>query len=158
MNIPERKNWIRAISSHSRDDVIILANKLGEQYNIKFTLNPQAGLALLALKDGAFHTPFYLGEIPLSKCCVEIAMPDGRKNIGCAQIMVDDAEYAKALAILDGILDGRLPGWESIAQLVIEGFARCAEIDQRRRCMLAATHVDFSMLNDTKDINDDPAD
>lgn len=155
MKIPQRKFWIRALSACRKAEVLALADELSAQCEIQFTVNPQSGLALLTLKDGAFYEPFYLGEIPLSKCCVEIVLEDGNKVLGCAQVMDDDEEFAKALAILDGYLQARLDGCERIASLIMEGLSHCEEIDRRRRRMLSATRVDFSMLNDVKDMNDD---
>lgn len=155
MKVPDRKYWIRALSACSRTEVFSLANELSANCEIQFTINPQAGLALLTLKDGAFNEPFYLGEIPLAKCCVEIELPDGKKVLGGAQIMDDDAEFAKALAILDGILFARFEGWERIARLIMKGLSQCEEIDRRRRCMLATTRVDFSLLNEAKVIIDE---
>lgn len=144
----ERKDWIRALAAHPPASLIAFADELTNGCDVRFTRLPQAGLGLMTLTDGAFHEPYYLGEFPLSTCSIEIVLADGRKSAGGAQIMADDAELAQALAVLDGILAGRLPGWERIAEQVALGAARCAETDRRRRAMLATTRVDFAMLND----------
>lgn len=147
----ERKDWIRVLAAHPPASLIALADELSDGCDVRFTRLPQAGLGLMTLTDGAFHEPYYLGEFPLSTCSVDIVLADGRKSAGGAQIMADDAELARALAILDGILAGRLPGWERVAERTELGAARCAETDRRRRAMLATTRVDFAMLNDAED-------
>lgn len=151
----ERKDWIRALASHPPASLIALAYELSDGCDVRFTRLPQAGLGLLTLTDGAFHEPYYLGEFPLSTCSVEIIMPNGQQSAGGAQIMADDAELARALAVLDGILAGHLTGWERIAERVEQGAARCAETDRRRRAMLATTRVDFAMINDGAAEDDD---
>jgi alpha-D-ribose 1-methylphosphonate 5-triphosphate synthase subunit PhnG len=80
---------------------------------------------------------------------------DGRCAKGGAQVMADDAELARALAVLDGLLAARLPGWEEAAALLDAGARLRADEDGRRRAMLAATRVDFAMLNNTGDADDD---
>lgn len=147
----ERKDWIRALATHPRVSLLALAEQLSADCEVRCTRLPQAGLGLLTLTDGAFHEPYYLGEFPISTCSVEIVTADGRQSAGGAQIMADDAELAQALAILDGILAGRLTGWERVAEYVEQGAARCAETDRRRRAMLATTRVDFAMLNKAED-------
>ena len=143
----ERKDWIRALTAHPATELNALATELTAACNVTLRSLPQAGLGLLTLTDGAFRAPYYLGEFPLSSCSVEIALADGRRAAGGAQVMADDAELARSLAILDAILAARFPGWERVAALVESGALVRAEEDRRRRAMLAATRVDFAMLN-----------
>jgi alpha-D-ribose 1-methylphosphonate 5-triphosphate synthase subunit PhnG len=146
MNL-ERKDWIRALTAHPASVLNTLADELTRDCDVKLKSLPQAGLGLLQLTDGAFHEPYYLGEFLLSSCSVEIFTPDGRCATGGAQVMADDAELARSLAILDAILAARLPGWERVFALIEAGATKRAEEDHRRRAILAATRVDFAMLN-----------
>jgi alpha-D-ribose 1-methylphosphonate 5-triphosphate synthase subunit PhnG len=155
MNL-ERKDWIRALTAHPATVLNALADELTAGCDVKLKNLPQAGLGLLTLADGAFHEPYYLGEFPLSSCSVELSLADGRRAAGGAQVMADSAELARSLANLDAILAARFPGWERVETLIESGALLRAEEDRRRRTILAATRVDFAMLNNAE--NDDDED
>jgi alpha-D-ribose 1-methylphosphonate 5-triphosphate synthase subunit PhnG len=154
MNL-ERKDWIRALTAHPAPALNALADRLTADCEVTLTSLPQAGLGLLTLTDGAFHEPYYLGEFPLSTCRVELALPDGRRAEGGAQVMADDTELARSLAILDATLASRLPGWEQVSAHVESGALRRSEENRRRCAMLAATRVDFALLGNTEEDGDE---
>lgn len=149
----ERRDWIRALTAHPATILMALADELAANCQVEVKRLPQAGLGLLTLADGAFHDPYYLGEFPLSSCSVELSLADGRRALGGAQVMADSAELARSLAILDGILAARFPKWERVAAQVESGALKRAEEDSRRRAVLAATRVDFAMLNNSGEDN-----
>lgn len=149
-----RKDWVRAFTAHPPAELKALAEALTADCEVRLTSLPQAGLGLLQLVDGAFHEPYYLGEFPLSTCRVEIVLPDGRSAFGGAQVMADDAELARALAILDALLAAQWPGAERAATLLETGARRRTEEDRIRRAILAATRVDFAVLNDAGEDDD----
>lgn len=149
-----RSVWIRALSAHSAPMLFALSKELTQDCELRFTTLPQAGLGLLQLTDGAFHEPYYLGEFPLSSCSVELTSPEGRVAAGGALVMADDSNLVRSLAILDAVLAFKFPGWEKVSALVDAGMEKRAEEDRRRRAMLAATRVDFAMLNNA-DMEDD---
>ncbi len=147
MNL-ERKDWVRALTAHPALTLNSLADQLAIGCEITLTSLPQAGLGLLTMTDGAFHESYYLGEFPLSSCSIELSLSDGRRAVGGAQVMADDAELARTLAILDAIFAARFPGWELVSAHIESGSIRRADEDRRRHAILAATRVDFAMLND----------
>lgn len=151
----ERESWMRALMAHPPTQIKTLAARLSEGMDVLLTQLPQAGLGLLTLRDGAFDEAFYLGEFPLSVCRVELVVADGQRAAGGAQVMADDAELARALAILDALLAARIPGWEIVESLVDAGQALCRQTASRRNAMLAATRVDFAMLNNSEDEDED---
>lgn len=152
---PERKDWVRALTAHSAPDLHALAERLAAGCEVRLTRLPQAGLGLLQLADGALHEPYYLGEFPLSTCSLELTLADGRRAEGGAQVMADDAELARSLAILDAVFAARLPGWEAVSAQVQSGAARRDEEDRRRRAVLAATRVDFALLANVGEDDDE---
>jgi len=109
----------------------------------------------LSLVDGALGEPYYLGEFPLSACGVRVSFPSGEAGEGGAQVLADDAELARAMAILDAILAAKLPGWQRAAECVGDGELLNSEKDKRRRSMLAATRVDFSLLSNAEEDEDE---
>lgn len=142
-----RSAWARALTAHPPERVKALASELAAGYKVLITSLPQAGLGQLTLLDGAFHDPYYLGEFPLSTCSVEIMLPDGRVCPGATQVMADDADLAYALAVLDAVLAAKLPGAEQVASLVESGLDSRRQEEEQRRLLLAATRVDFALLN-----------
>lgn len=151
----ERKDWIRALTVHPASALNGLADELARDCDVKLKSLPQAGLGLLTLTDGAFHEPYYLGEFPLSSCSIELSMADGRTAAGGAHVMADDADLARSLAILDAVLAARLPGWERVSAQIDAGAMTRTQEDRRRRAMLAATRVDFAMLNNAENDDDE---
>lgn len=151
----ERTDWIRALTAHPTPDLHTLAERLAAGCEVRLTRLPQAGLGLLQLADGAFHEAYYLGEFPLSICSLELTLADGRRAEGGAQVMADDAALARSLAILDAVLAARLPGWEAVSAQVHSGAARRDEEACRRRAVLAATRVDFALLGNVGEDDDE---
>lgn len=147
MNL-ERKDWVRALTAHPTVTLNSLADQLATGCEITLTSLPQAGLGLLTMTDGALHESYYLGEFPLSSCSIELSLSDGRRAVGGAQVMADDAELARTLAILDAIVAARFPGWELVSAHIESGSIRRDDEDRRRQAILAATRVDFAMLGD----------
>jgi alpha-D-ribose 1-methylphosphonate 5-triphosphate synthase subunit PhnG len=117
-----------------------------------WTIQPKAlshaGLGMLQLEDGAYREPFFLGEFPLASAWVEITTPEGVTAQGAAQVMDDDVELVETLAICDAVLSARLPEWERLSELLERGVEIIDTKDRERKQMLAATQVDFSLLED----------
>jgi len=61
----------------------------------------------------------------------------------------------RALAILDATLAARLPGWEAVATLVERSDALRAQRDAQRRHILERTRVDFALLGQTEEEDDE---
>jgi alpha-D-ribose 1-methylphosphonate 5-triphosphate synthase subunit PhnG len=76
---------------------------------------------------------------------------DGQSAEGAAQVMDDRIEIAELLALCDAILSGRLPGHERVHAMIEQGLSVQREKQVERKRILAATQVDFSLLNDVGD-------
>jgi alpha-D-ribose 1-methylphosphonate 5-triphosphate synthase subunit PhnG len=153
MTIP-RQDWAAALSALPTQEVLRAAEVFAADCEVSDLILPQAGLALLTLRDGAFHEPFHLGEVPVSRAQVLLRAADGRSARGGAVLLDDRARFVRALAILDGALSGRLPGWEAAAALVERGAAGRDRMFAERRHMLASTRVDFTLLGQASEDDD----
>ncbi|MCU4335454.1 phosphonate C-P lyase system protein PhnG [Acinetobacter pittii] len=149
IKIPQ-KDWIRALTAHPSKDLITLAESLTQAASISLLQLPQAGLGLITLQESAFYDAFYLGEFPVSSCHVELHYAGNISGAGSAQVMADDAELAKALAILDAILAHQLPGWQDAYAYVELGQAQREKLEQQRKSILTKTRVDFATLDATE--------
>jgi alpha-D-ribose 1-methylphosphonate 5-triphosphate synthase subunit PhnG len=150
MNIP-RNNWPGALCQLNAAEIKQLAAKLTLSIEVRDVVLPQAGLGLLSLTDGAFHEPFYLGEIPVARAEVILKTTDGHEVRGGTVLVDDRAQLARSIAILDAVLSGKLPDYEQAASLVKRGNQLRIQKMSERRQMLAATRVDFSLLEQEDD-------
>lgn len=122
---------------------------------IRPTALPQAGLGMLKLRESAMGEVFYLGEFPMAQCQVSITTPQGQVAEGGAVVMDDCVERVECLAICDAVLNQHLCGWESVMALVEKGECLRRKIEADRKAILAHTRVDFSLLDDVGEGQDD---
>jgi len=154
MNTP-RADWARALVALPASEIRAAAEHIAGIHEVEDVSLPQAGLGLLQLRDGAFHDPFYLGEVPVARAHVRVRAGDGSEAHGGAVLLDDRTRLVRSLAILDAVLAARLPGWEAAAELVERGAARHTELAAQRQTILARTRVDFSLLGQTEEEDDD---
>lgn len=147
----DRTQWVSALTALPTEKLLSLGTALSTDFTIRPKALPQSGLGMLKLNDGAFNQPFYLGEIPLASVWIEVETADGRVVEGAAQVMDDRIEVAEALAVCDATLANHLQGWEQVLVHVEQGVALRAEEHKQRKQMLAATQVDFSLLDEAGD-------
>jgi len=154
IDIP-RQEWAAALSALPTKEVKAVADSFASSCQVRDVTLPQSGLGLLTLRDGAFHEAFHLGEVPVARAHVVLRTPDGHESSGGAVLIDDRATIARAIAILDGALAGRLPGWETAAALVERGYSARAEKFAERKHILASTRVDFSLLGQAEEEDGD---
>jgi alpha-D-ribose 1-methylphosphonate 5-triphosphate synthase subunit PhnG len=154
MNTP-RSCWASALSALPANEIKAAADQIARHHEIQDVSLPQAGLGLLQLRDGAFHEPFYLGEVPVARAHVLVRGQDGTEASGGAVLLDDRTRLVRSLAILDAVLAARLPGWETAAALVERGVALRGEAAAQRNAILARTRVDFSLLGQADGKEDD---
>lgn len=145
VNVP-RSDWGRSLIVLPADELKAVAGRIASIHTIEDVSLPQAGLALLQLCDGAFHEPFYLGEVPLARAHVRVRTADGGEFYGGAALLDDRVQLVRSIAVLDAILAARLPSWEAVAEMVERGMAVHAQWAAQRGAILAHTRVDFSLL------------
>lgn len=147
----ERKDWPGALCALPAGMLKEATAQLLHHFEVRDVALPQAGLGLLTLRDGAFNESFYLGEMPVARAEVVLRTPDGTEVRGGAVIVDDRAQLARNIAILDGVLAGKLAGWELAANLVHQGISVRTQKNSERKKQLAATRVDFSLLGQEDD-------
>lgn len=146
-----KRQWITAMAVLPPERVMEMAGRLAKRHSVNLLAVPQAGIALLPLRESVERQVFYLGDVPLSTCRVEIRSPEGHTVEGAALLMADDAERAEAMAICEGVLAHRLDGWQETAGLVAEGLEHLRHEARIRKTMLTRSWVDFALLNEEAD-------
>lgn len=150
MNIPRNK-WPSALCSLPASEVRHLAEKLSGELEVRDVALPHAGLGLLNMREGAFQESYFIGEIPVARAEVVVRDTAGYKARGGALIVDDRAQLARAIAILDAVMAGKLPGWVNAMTLVQQGLEAHQQKQTERKKLLAATRVDFSLLGQEDD-------
>lgn len=145
----KREEWIRALTANAPDAVLQCARDIAAAYEVQHLINPQAGLGMLKMADGAFAEPFFLGEFPASQAHIRLLDKQGVVAEGAATVMADSVDLAEALAICDAVMAYRLPGQSKVEELMAHGQQRNKFEEAKRRAMLDRTQVDFSLLNAT---------
>jgi len=123
---------------------------ISEDWQITHRTVPEAGLAMLTLRDGCLHDPFHLGEFPLASAWLKIRLPDGREAEGAARVMSDDPTLAETLALCDAVLAARLPGWERIDGELDQGMGLRRREARIRGTIRVKTKVEFSLLDEAE--------
>jgi len=156
VTIPLRNLWIKALTTHAPQKLILLAENLTTGWQVRYKSLPQAGLSLLQMEDGVFHQPYFLGEIPVASAWIELSNSSSDTSFeGAAFIMDDSIELAVALAVLDAVMAHQLPGWQKVADLIEQGMEKRALEEAHRSSMLAKTKVNFSLLSQQEDDAED---
>lgn len=150
-----RGQWPRQLMAVPSAEVLAAAEELARQYGVEDVTLPQAGLALMQLKDSALNEAYYPGEIPLASARVILTSAEGAQHEGAAQIMHDSATFARAVAVIDAALAASLPGAETIKTMLNTGAEILAQQSASRKKMLARTRVDFALLGTTEEEDGD---
>jgi alpha-D-ribose 1-methylphosphonate 5-triphosphate synthase subunit PhnG len=148
-----REQWVSALSLVPKHELKELVMGFPTTWQLKPITLPQAGLGMMKVREGALAEDFYLGELPVASCHIEITTEMGTKAQGAAWLMDDDQDRAEQMAICDAILSAKLTGWEKVAALIERGEQLKQQRDRERKSLLAKTRVDFSLLEDVGDDN-----
>lgn len=150
-----REQWARCWLAAPREAFLAAAQTARDGLDVQYLSLPQNGLALLPLKDGAYHETFNLGEIPLARVRLALtrrgASGKGEETRGGACVMEDDMECVEALALADALLAAGWPEAEPFEALLADGERAIERQTAERKALLSATTVDFSLLGMTDD-------
>ena len=150
-NVIPREQWVAVLSKVSEQTVRKTLEGLTVDWKISAKTLPQSGLGMLKMRDSALGDDFYMGEFPLATCWISIHTSQGQEAEGAAWIMDDNTERAEQMALCDGILSERLPGWEQLLELLELGIATETQESKERKSLLAKTRVNFSLLDDAEE-------
>lgn len=138
----ERRCELLAAAGH--DEVVPLAERLladGATPHPTVVKAPEVGMVVLQVREPVEETRFYLGEVLVTECSVEVAgVPGWCMRPG------DDRVAALAGALLDAVAAAGLPALAEIDALCAAVAARREAEEAAEWADLAATTVTFEEL------------
>lgn len=115
---------------------------LSEAERSRVLQEPAAGLVMMEAADPVTGASFFVGEVLVTSCQVEVG-----ELVGCAVVMGDEPERARAAAVLDAALQGPGGGRQRLVAALEE--ERRVQADRGMEWALAArTRVQFETMED----------
>lgn len=113
---------------------------------------PHTSLVMMGVEDSVRRTPFYLGEVFVTKCAVSVD-----KTIGYGYAMGDDADRAYFMAVIDAALAQDHPRM-GIIQGILDREKQAQDIQETMEyAVLNKTRVRFETMEENgDDANDGP--
>lgn len=118
-----------------------LAQEIISKYNVKTIQKPGRGLVMIKIREGAQNSIFYLGEILVTECKVQI---NGKLGVGIIQD--DNPQMAYNLAVIDAAYNAKVPevnNWEGLL-LSEQKKIQIREANEMRKIL--KTKVDFTTM------------
>lgn len=140
-------DFVAALCAIGDQQVIDLAERLGQLHNAALTTPAVSGAAPFAFRETAAGYSYYLGEAPLSQAAVQLTSPHGQVGEGAAVVLGRNRDFAIALAILDCVWAHKFSGFDEVSALIDSGRAAIAARDAQRAMIRARTRVDFSTMD-----------
>ena len=145
----DRKQRTTILIKGSRNLSLQLAAEVLNNHPVRVIEKPQHGLVMIKMREGAKKSLFYLGELLITECKVQIDAA-----IGIGIVKGDERELAFHLAVIDAAYNSLLPetvGWQEILLLEEASIARAGE---QRASQILKTQVNFETM-DVKEQRDE---
>lgn len=115
-----------------------LAEKITEDSKVKVTRGPETTLVMMPVMDTVEMAPFYLGEVLITECAVEV---DGTSGFGF--VIGDEPERALCLAIIEAALNSGHSFVSEIERALSEQEKAILAKRRREYNIITRTKVDF---------------
>jgi len=119
-----------------------MAQEVTQKYDVKIIEPPHNALVMIKLREGAEGKQFYLGELLVTECRVQI-----EEALGIGLIQDHKPQVAYRLAVIDAAYQARLPEittWDALLEAAENDLAAKRLTEAAH---LARTKVQFSTLD-----------
>lgn len=120
-----------------------LAQQVEAGYSVQIARAAECSLVMLKTLDPVAGQPFYLGEVMVTECTVEI---EGSRGLGV--IMGDEPERAYQLAVVDAAMNARVPEVESWWPLVAAAAENLARKQKEEFTRNQRSQVNFETMEE----------
>ena len=114
-----------------------------QHHAINIIRKPERGLVMAKARDSVSRAPFYMGEVIVSECTVEIA---GVYGLGI--VMGEDADKSYDMAVVDAAMQANLVETSQWQDRLME---QKEKLETKRRwqyAQVAKTNVDFATVEE----------
>ncbi|KAB2953461.1 phosphonate C-P lyase system protein PhnG [Heliorestis acidaminivorans] len=138
----QRKRRTTILVKGSMELARTLAEEILERYQVQIIQEPQQGLVMVKMRDQSQHTLFYIGEVLITECKVQI-----EDTIGLGIIQEQNPQKAYYLAIIDSAYNANLFETKAWEELLIREEKKNQELEEQERLQILKTKVDFTTMS-----------
>lgn len=141
-----RQRWMAVLAKASLADLEARMATCGDLPEYRLLRSPESGLTMVRGRVGSTGQPFNLGEIPLTRCVVQVEQSAGDPILGFSYVAGRSRRQAELAALCDALLQH--PQWHSsLHTQVVDPLAKLAQAHQSEvAAQTAATRVNFFTL------------
>ncbi|OXL85008.1 phosphonate C-P lyase system protein PhnG [Paenibacillus sp. SSG-1] len=138
----KRRRRTEILVEGSRELAARMAQAIADRYEVKLVEQPSQGLVMVKVRETAKRSLFYLGEVLVSECKVQV---EGSMGIGV--VKGHDHELAYQLALIDAAYQAGLQETRAWDQTLLDEEARIAATRSQAFAEIAKTKVDFETMD-----------
>lgn len=138
----KRKRRTEILINGSQDTVELMAKEIEERYQVKVIQEPENGLVMLKARETAQKSLFYLGEVFVTECKVQI-----QESIGIGILKGHQPELAYQLAVIDAAFQGNLIETKSWITILEDEEKKIQENRKAVNNVILKTKVSFETMD-----------
>lgn len=147
LSLVSRQQWLSTLAKSSLGRLEELVGLLGELPHYQFLRAPEIGLTMVQGRAGGTGQAFYVGEITLTRCVVQLSTPANQAAIaGFGYVAGRSHRHAELAAVCDALLQH--PDWHDAVQTTVIEPLTIANQQQREHHerQVESTRVNFFTL------------
>lgn len=123
------------------DRIKSYVERIEESLHILITKKPTIGLTMVRAQDSVEHQEFYLGEVLVTECEVQV-----EDRVGSGLCIGDEPVRSYCLAVIDAIMMSSLPIKSDTEAFLEEEKKHILEQETEDQAMIQKTKVDFKLM------------
>lgn len=135
-----RRTAILIDGSHSL--AMYLAAEIANNHTVTVLEEPHNGLVMLKVREGGKKSLFYLGELLITECKVQL-----NNAIGIGIVKGDERELAYHLAVIDAAFAAGLPETANWPKILLQEEACITSKSAARAVLIRNTQVSFETMD-----------
>lgn len=136
-----RKRRTEILIKGSMDVARKLVKEIDQRYRVIVIEEPNNGLAMIKIQEGAKKSVFYVGEILVTEAKVQI-----NGNLGIGIVSGNKGELAYLLAVIDAAYNAGLGEIEDWDDRLIEEEIKIKEVEEKNIAKILTTKVNFETM------------
>lgn len=138
----QRRRRTTILVKGKRQTAKLLAGEIIKKYPVKVIQEPQTGLMMVKMRESSQKKLFYLGEILVTECKVQIG-----GVLGMGIIQDDKPEMAYHLAVIDAAYNSNLKETEKWEVILMEEEKKIQAQEASEMANILKTKVNFETMD-----------